>query len=339
MNTGKNMPNAIITGGSGFVGEHLTEYLLGLNKYDKIINIDLRPPADNSKYPDRNYRYLKMDIRETLAADPFKELGCDKDTVIFNLAAICRIPGYPDIDYFRTNILGAENVCDLARELDCRRIVFTSSIAPYGASEGLKTEESIPQPDNPYGSSKLVAEYIHRGWYGELPERCLTILRPGIIYGRNEQANFSRLYTSLKKGFFVYPGRKNTKKACIYVKDVARACEFFAEQNSGYELYNLVYKEAPSIEEICGVLYKETNVHKARFVVPGKLLILTAYVIKLIGQISNVDFTGIHPDRVKKVMISTNISGLKLSKTDFDLKYSLRKGIIDWFKECDGALY
>lgn len=334
------MRNAIITGGSGFVGTHLTEYLLETGSYDRIVNIDIRPPDESHSYPADSYVHLDMDVRESIPSAPLQELGCDANSVIFDLAAICRIPGYPAVDYFRTNILGAEHVCGLARDLGCRTMVFTSSIAPYGASEELKTEESIPQPDNPYGSSKLVAEYIHRSWYREDPDRRrLTILRPGIIFGRNEQANFSRLFTSLKRGFFVYPGRKTTKKACVYVKDVARACEYFAVNTRGCELYNLVYEEAPTIEEICCVLHEKTGVRRARLVMPGKLLIFSAYIIKIMGDIINRDFTGIHPDRVEKVMVSTNISGKKLSKSGFKLKYSLEQGITEWFDECNDRLY
>ena len=59
--------------------------------------------------------------------------------------------------YFETNIRGAENVTAFAEKYGIRKILFTSSIAPYGASEDLKTEETLPTPNTPYGISKLVA--------------------------------------------------------------------------------------------------------------------------------------------------------------------------------------
>lgn len=333
------MPNAIITGGSGFVGSHLIKYLLDQGRYEKIVNIDIVPPNGQSYLADSRLHFLHHDLREELDPERLKELGFRSDSVIFNLAAICRIPGHPDIDYFRTNIKGAENVCKLAEELQCSTMVFTSSIAPYGASEELKTEDSIPQPDNPYGSSKMVAEYIHMGWREKDPQnRHLTILRPGIIFGANEQANFTRLYQSLKRGFFVYPGRKDTRKACIYVKDVARACEYFAINTKGYELLNLVYPEAPTIQTICSAITEHTDAGKARIKVPGWMLISAAGLIHIFGRILRKDFTGIHPDRVRKVMISTNISGEKISETSFNLKYTLHEGIIDWKRDCNGIL-
>lgn len=333
------MPNAIITGGSGFVGSHLIKYLLDEGRYEKIINIDIKEPKENYSAAGTDIHYLPKDVRNEIEPKDLLQLGCGSDSVIFNLAAICRIPGFPDIDYFRTNIKGAENVCELARKINCNNIVFTSSISPYGASEELKTEESIPQPDNPYGSSKLMAEYIHRGWQQEDREnRSLAILRPGIIFGPNEQANFTRLYESLKKGFFVFPGRKDTRKACVYVKDVARACEYFAVNSKNLQLYNLVYREAPTIEEICEAITENTDAGKARFRVPGWLLIAAASAIKIAGSLLNKSFTGIHPERVRKVMISTNVSGAKLNASSFNLKYTLKEGIIDWKNDCGGIL-
>tara|TARA_R100000908_G_scaffold56292_2_gene31735 strand:- start:41573 stop:41755 length:183 start_codon:yes stop_codon:yes gene_type:complete len=58
----------------------------------------------------------------------------------------------------------------------------------------------------------------------------------------------------------------------------------------------------------------------------------------ILGKMIGKEFTGIHPDRVKKVMISTNISGEKLSNSDFKIKYSLKEGIKDWYRDCDGKL-
>lgn len=57
-------------------------------------------------------------------------------------------------------------------------MVFTSSIAPYAASEEEKYEDTLPTPNTPYGISKLVAEHIHREWQQADPNRQLTILRP-----------------------------------------------------------------------------------------------------------------------------------------------------------------
>lgn len=333
------MKNCIITGGSGYVGTHLINHLIEEQAYYQIIILDIQIPEIDYSDASIEVDFFQNDVREEIDPQPLWELGCNENTVIYNLAAICRIPGFPEIDYYRTNILGAETVCKLAEDLGVKKMVFTSSVSPYGASEELKTEDSITQPKDPYGGSKMAAEYIHKGWQKkDVDNRMLSILRPGIIFGKGEQANFTRLYESQKKGFFVYPGRKDTKKACVYVKDVARACYHFSQKEPGQYIYNIVYKESPTIEEICLTVSKYTDAKKPLFKVPGLVLMFVAYCIMVLGKIIGREFLGIHPDRIKKVMISTNISGKKLANSDFELKYSLSEGIQDWYEDCGGTL-
>ena len=68
-----------------------------------------------------------------------------------------------------------------AEQYGIKKIVFTSSIAPYGADEALKEETTLPTPNTPYGISKLVAEKIHEKWAEKDPKREQTILRPGVV--------------------------------------------------------------------------------------------------------------------------------------------------------------
>ena len=45
---------------------------------------------------------------------------------------------------------------------------------------------------------------------------------------------------------------------------------------------------------------------------------------------------GIHSDRIKKLMISTNINGQKLMENGYQIEYSLEKALVDWLKSCGG---
>ena len=146
-----------------------------------------------------------------------------EDDVIFNFAAVHRTLGHEDHEYFETNIRGAENVVAFAEKWNIKKIVFTSSIAPYGAAEELKKETTLPTPNTAYGISKLVAEKIHEKWQnGDAAHRQLTIVRPGVVFGKGENGNFTRLYWAIRGHKFAYPGRKDTIKACIYVKEFVR---------------------------------------------------------------------------------------------------------------------
>lgn len=318
----------LIFGGSGFIGTHLQQHLLKNNvQKDKIFSYDIRKKVSEG--------FITLDIRKPIKIDLLNSF----DSIIYNLAAVHTTPGHPDHEYFDANILGAENICDFARKNKIETIVFTSSIAPYGASESYKTEETLPMPNAPYGISKLNAEYIHKLWQAENPTvRKLIILRPGVVFGKLEGGNFTRLYQSLKKGFFFYPGRKDTIKACIYVKDVVRILlETSQLELPGVVMYNLTYFPAPTIEQICKSMAAMTGVKEPKILVPGSVLKVAAGSVYFAGRIIGKKINGIHPDRVKKLMISTNISGEKLDQSPYKIKYTLDEAIKDWFHDCDQA--
>lgn len=195
----------------------------------------------------------------------------------------------------------------------------------------------MPMPNSPYGISKLTAEYIHKLWHAEDPlNRKLIIVRPGVVFGKHEGGNFTRLYQSLKKNFFFYPGRKDTIKATVYVKDVVRILyDTSISSSCGSVTYNLTYYPAPTIQEICETIASVTNVNQPKLLVPAALLKIAAGSLYYIGGIVGKKINGIHPDRVKKLMISTNISGKKLSESPYKLRFTLAEAIQDWFNDCN----
>ena len=313
----------VIFGGCGFIGSHVVDLLREKYPDAKIYIADLLADTAQS---DGVISYQRVDVRSPI------ELQGDfgANTLVFNFAAIHRTPGHPDYAYFETNIRGAENVCDFARKHGIENIVFTSSIAPYGAAEELKTEETLPTPNTPYGISKLVAEKIHREWAAENASRRLSIVRPGIVFGKGENGNMTRLYKALKKRKFAYAGRKDTIKACIYVKDLVRVMLAMGEaEGEKIKLYNCCYYPSFTIEQIANTMLKATGMRRRIPFIPRKPMMAAVTLCGLFGGLG----LGICPARVKKLMVSTNIDGQKLAK-DYPLSYSLEDAFRDWFKDC-----
>lgn len=329
--------NYIIFGGSGFIGTHLIHLLKAecVQEGDKIYDLDIVMPGEEGVVPgmvERNdgVEYIRLDVRKPIEFD-FERTEND---IIFNLAAVHRTPGHEDKEYFETNIRGAENVAAFAEKYGIKKILFTSSIAPYGAAEELKSEDTLPTPNTPYGISKLVAEKIHIGWCEKEKDRELTIVRPGIVYGKGEHGNMTRLYKGIKGHYYFYAGRIDTVKACIYVKELVLFMKYRMIDNSfhRYDIINCTFEPAYTIEQICEAMKASTDLQGRKIPkVNGKLLMVAARVLGPIGGKK----VGIHPERVKKLMVSTNISGSKLANTDYKFHYSLEESFCDWFKDCN----
>lgn len=326
--------NFIIFGGSGFIGTHLIHLLNCIKKEkDMIYCLDLVMPGEEGVVPgivekNEGVIYIRCDVRNKIDF----AFSATYDDIIFNLAAVHRTPGHEPHEYFETNILGAENVTAFAEEKGINKLLFTSSIAPYGAAEELKSESTLPTPNTPYGISKLVAEKIHEIWQAKNPDRELTIVRPGIVFGKGEHGNMTRLYNAIKGHYYFYAGRKDTIKACIYVKELVQFIKYRMIDNSfsGTDVFNCTFEPAFTIEQLCNSMMNATGLSKKIPCVNGKLLMFAARIMAPFFRKK-----GIHPDRVKKLMVSTNISGKKLSECGYKFHYSLDDSFYDWFDECE----
>lgn len=329
--------NYIVTGGTGFIGTHLTNLILAEHPEAKVWNLDIVKPGTPNPVV-KNYKpavmegeplgstWLECDVRNPIESLPFTPT---QEDVIFNFAAVHRTPGHEDIEYFETNIRGAENVCAFAEKYGIKNMVFTSSIAPYGASEQLKEETTLPTPNTPYGISKLVAEKIHLAWQRGGEDRKLTIVRPGVVFGRGENGNFSRLYWGIRKHTFAYPGRKDTIKACVYVKELVRFILWNVEERkTSYDIFNCTFEPAYTIEHIVTAMKKVTGLTQWVPYIPNAAIMPLAACAKMVGSPM-----GICPARVKKLQISTNICGKRMANSGYRFKWTFEEALADWFED------
>lgn len=313
----------LILGASGFIGTHLINYLHALGEYN-LVGLDLLPPET----PVPSVRYIIGDVRDLSSFDLDGEIA-----LIVNLAAVHKTPGHPAPAYYETNILGAVETCKFARRKGVKDIIFTSSISVYGPGEETKTESSALAPNSPYGWSKMMAERIHRSWLEENEENRLVICRPAVIFGHKEGGNFTRLAKLMQKGLFIYPGRKDTIKACFYVKDLIDALMFAWKQPERFVLFNGCYPDRYTIEQIVKT-FKATYFPKVKeYMVPHWVLMAIATLLRPISTLG----IGIHPERVTKLVISTDISPEWLLTKGQSKRDALASAFKDWDKDSNGT--
>jgi UDP-glucose 4-epimerase len=160
---------AVVTGGAGFIGSHLVDYLLQHGVGQITIVDDLsRARLDwlESRKDHPQIQFIKGDIwnidfDNPKAAWDFAETALKGVQVVFHLAAISRVMD-AERDPERTNIVNHTATAFLgmaAQTQKVRRFVFTSSREVYGDPETLPVHEYSPlKPKNVYGRSKAAAE-------------------------------------------------------------------------------------------------------------------------------------------------------------------------------------
>jgi UDP-glucose 4-epimerase len=150
--------NYLIFGGAGYLGSHLVQ-LLHANNHKVTVFDDSSGNVFNQI---DGVDYIFGDISEPTHLDKLDSiLNIDG---IFHLAAkksVKESVHNPDL-YLKINFEGSKNIIDYSNRREISNLVFASSAAVYGeaAEEGFITENSIPNPVNPYGESKYLVENL-----------------------------------------------------------------------------------------------------------------------------------------------------------------------------------
>ncbi|WP_108808209.1 NAD-dependent epimerase/dehydratase family protein [Aquimarina spinulae] len=321
---------AIIFGGSGYIGTHLLRELLNKNEFDDYIIADIKTLTGFDEYIEKgNVNYITTDVRKKIEFDlDFSDIDLNKSW-IFNFAAIHREPGHEFQEYFDTNIPGAENINDFARESKIKNIFFTSSIAPYGKSLDQRIESSSLYPETAYGISKGFAEKIHKEWLAEDNSRKLIIVRPSVIFGPKDPGNVFRMIKALKKGAFVLPDGGKVIKAYGYVYGLVESMLFTIKKNERCIIYNYAENPVVPLNEMVNIAKEDLNIKKPTIKLPVKILAVIAFFVqilfKIIGRKSDI-----HPVRVKKAGFPTNIKPQYLIDNGFQFKYDFKNALKHW---------
>lgn len=155
--------NILVTGGCGYIGSH-TVIELQEKGYNVVIVDDLSTGKEFLKNPTAKFYKGSINDYEFLTK-VFQENNFDG---VINFAAKLVVPESVSmpLEYFNTNVNGVLNLIKVMKENDVKNLIFSSTAATYGdvdASIVPISENANTNPINPYGSSKLAAEYLIKG--------------------------------------------------------------------------------------------------------------------------------------------------------------------------------
>ena len=148
------MTKSLVTGGSGFIGSHIVDYLV--DQGHDVVVVDNRSANNERFYENDQVVYINADVTNYAAMKKAVQ-GVD---YVFHLAAESRLqPAIENpIDAVTRNCVGTTVMLQAAREEGVKRFVYSSTSSGYGNNPPPSVET---QPDdclNPYSASKIAAE-------------------------------------------------------------------------------------------------------------------------------------------------------------------------------------
>ena len=251
----KHHPLILVTGATGAVGPLVVEAFHAAGYSIRTLSID-PPPA--GAWPD-DVETLLGDVTDLSAVRAALQ-GAES---VIHLAALLHIVNPPPAlqdQYERINVGGTSNVVAAAIQAGVRRLVFFSTIAVYGQSNGrILTEDTPPYPDTFYARTKLAAEKIVLEAKGVDGGRIGAVLRLGAVYGCRIKGNYHRLVHSLARGRFIPVGNGSNRRTLVYDKDVARASVLAAiHPGAAGRIFNVTdgqfHTMKAIVETLCGAL-------------------------------------------------------------------------------------
>jgi UDP-glucose 4-epimerase len=280
----------LVTGGAGFIGSHLVARLVSNGMQVVVVDNLSSGSIENLQGSLERIQFVKGDIRDPNIA---RKVVRDAD-IIFHLAANASVPASvndPEYD-FQTNVVGTFNLLHASVDRNLKCFVFTSSAAVYGTSGEILSENNVPNPVSPYGTTKLCGEMLGLS-YKRSFKVPFVIARLFNVYGtRMPRYVMHDFYWNLRnnpKELRVL-GTGNQLRQFCHVSDAIDALILIADK--GTDVYNVSGKEVVSMKELAKIFVERIS-PEARITTTG-----TSWpgdIEKLLADISKLERLGFRP--------------------------------------------
>ncbi len=217
----------LVTGATGFIGSHLVR---ALTARGYPVRAALRRPEAAASLPAGVEGVAAGDVQDPIAWSPLLR-GIDMVIHLAGRAHVLR-ETYPAAEslYQAVNAAGTAALADAAAASGVRRFVFVSSSKVLGEATppGVAwTEDTLPEPQDAYGRSKLAAERALQ----QIAQRTgmeLVILRPPVVYGPGVGANIYMLLRLVDAGVPLPLGSVRSRRSLVSVGNLVSAIELVA---------------------------------------------------------------------------------------------------------------
>ena len=303
----------LVTGGAGFIGSHLTERLINLGH--KVLVVDILKSQGGIPFVNKKCKFVKGDISKISI---IKKIELWRPEIIYHLAAQSAVePAYDDPKFdILTNTYGTFLICNLAKNLNIKKFIYTSSAAAIGNnSKKIMNENVKVNPDSLYGITKYNGEILVKQVLGSTKTQTV-VFRLFNTYGPGENLN------NLKKGMVsIYSSYVWRKKPIIVKGSLKRYRDFVFIKDCIAILSKCVNKSFKNKNELFHLTMRE-NLTVEKLI--KKILVASKKSSNYPVKIEN---------NTKGDSFGFRSSNSKLMKTfKYKPKYNLNRGLKEYFK-------
>jgi nucleoside-diphosphate-sugar epimerase len=323
----RRLPGSVlVTGASGFVGQHVSSALLAEGV--AVRGLVRRPDA---RLPAGAIPQLASDLDDVPA---LRQALAGVDGVI-HLAARVHLPKSPgDTDAFReVNVEGTRSLLAAAVAAGVRDFVFVSTVKVMGETSDEPWTEDMPAvPVDPYGATKLEAEQVVREFSNRAGLHA-PILRPPLVYGPGMRANALRLFHAIDRGLPLPLGGIQNRRSFLYVGNLTAALLATLTSDDGNDTFFVSDAQDLSTSELATAVARALGR-------PSRLVRVPVSLLKAAGRIGDL-LARVRPFPLNSAAVARLVGSLavdssKLSRqTGYSPPFAMTEGLrvtAEWYR-------
>lgn len=319
---------AAITGANGFVGSHLLRDQLSRGRRVRGIDLNLSRLQGIADHPRVELILSDIRDRERMAA------ALEGAQIVFHLAAAHLSTRANEVLYKEVNCDASRMLVELSRSAGVQRFIHCSSVGVYGRIQEPPADETTAcLPKLVYERTKLEGEQSVKK-FAEDTGFPVVILRPVWVYGP-DCPRTKKLFNSIRRRRFVFLGKGDRFRHCIFVADLVRAFDLSAKHpNAPGKTFVVGDQEAVTVRQLVNAIADTIGVPRPRLRAPrvfGFIAFTAAEIIfSILGRESPVS-------RRSLAFFENNTSfntGYVKQELGFASQITLREGL----KECYAAI-